>query len=319
MSSRIDNPIFTDWKPETAQLWGQIPLLLRHGLADTGLFTDAALAELIDGYPRDDYALVIPGRQDEPQHARWTEGDIGEATGAQVLEAIRNGFLWLNLRNLPRNDARFAALAERIRAEMEERAGLKIDIFEMTLLITSPGAQTYYHCDVPGQSLWHIRGRKRVWLYPATEAFMPAPLLEEVIMQIREEEIPYHAWYDDYAQVVDMEPGMMTHWPQYGPHRVTNLDGLNVSITTEHWTEELARAYKVRYANGLLRRAGFTPKSTATSGIGYHAKAALQSVWRRTRAARLHQWARHIEFRLDPEHPGRVVEIEPYDLKPRAI
>ncbi len=308
--------ILMDWKPHHARLWGRHPLLLRHSLHEHPLFSDEALADLIDGYPRRDYSLVIPGRQDEGQHARWREGDFGDLSGHEVLSAIREGFLWLNLRNLPRHHDGYARLAEEIRGELEERAGERIRAFEMTLLITSPGAQTYYHLDVPGQSLWHIRGHKRAYIYPVKPPFLKPDDLERVVMQLQEEDIAYEEWFDDHALVVDMEPGMMAHWEHFAPHRVENTRGLNVSITTEHWTERLAREYQVIYANGILRRLGLTPRGTATRGAAAMLKVALQAAWRRAGMERKLSWRRRIEFALESANPVRVRDITPFELNP---
>ncbi len=310
--------IFNNWQPEHSRLWGQIPVVQPHNLHKSPLFTDEALAELIEHYPRADYSLVIPGRRDQDHHHKWREGDIGEASGAEVLKAIKEGFLWINLRNLPKNSEKFKQLGEQLFDEMQANVpGLHVKNSEITLLITSPGAQTYYHCDVPGQSLWHIRGRKKAYIYPAINPFMPDETLEQVIMQETEEEIPFEPWFDDHALVVDMEPGMMAHWPQFAPHRVENYDSLNISITTEHWTSEIERNYKVRYANGLLRRKlNIAPKSTATTGMSYLSKAVLQSLWRRSGLAKKHIWCREIDFKLDPADPHKMLDITPFTLNP---
>ncbi len=309
--------IFDNWKPEHSRLWGQIPVIQQHNLHKSPLFTDEGLAELIENYPRADYSLVIPGRQDQDHHHKWREGDIGDATGAEVLRAIKEGFLWINLRNLPKNSARFKELADQLFEEMQVNVpDLKVKNSEMTMLITSPGAQTYYHCDVPGQSLWHIRGRKKAYIYPPVAPFMPDDTLDKVIMQETEEEVPFEQWFDDHALVADMEPGMMAHWPQFAPHRVENYDSLCVSITTEHWTSEIERIYKVRFANALLRKFGFAPKSNSTAGMNYLSKAILQSIWRRSGLAKKHIWARKIEFKLDPADPHNMLDITPFTLSP---
>jgi hypothetical protein len=310
--------VFKDWKPQHSEVWGKHLVAQDHRLHERDLFTDEAIADLIENYPRNDYSLVMPGRQDQPQHALWREGDMGKATGAETLQAINDGFLWINLRNLPKVDRRFKELAEEIYDEMQANVpGLKVKHSELTLLITSPRAQTYYHCDVPGQSLWQIRGVKKVFLYPAVTPFMPEELLERVILQDTEEDIEFKPLFEVYAESLDLHPGTMLHWPQYAPHRVENKDMLNISITTEHWTSELERSYKVRYANGLLRhRFGLNPQSTDTAGPGYLAKAILQSVWRRSGLAKRSVWSRKIDFRLDPGLPGKVSDITPFTLNP---
>ncbi|WDR01743.1 hypothetical protein PSQ19_13475 [Devosia algicola] len=85
--------------------------------------------------------------------------------------------------------------------------------------------------------------------------------------------MPYEPWYDDYAEVHMLEAGKMLHWPLNGPHRVVNENMLNVSFTTEHWTDELRKHYAVNYANGFMRgRTGFNKLSQQTTGLSYYAK-----------------------------------------------
>jgi hypothetical protein len=75
----------------------------------------------------------------------------------------------------------------------------------------------------------------------------------------------------------------MMHWPLYTPHRVENLDCLNISMTTGYWTENIRRRRMVNPANGIPRsKLVVRPRSTATSGAGFWAKAALQAGVRRS-------------------------------------
>ena len=141
----MTQPIFENWQPEHSKLWGQIPVVQRHNLHKSPLFTDEGLAELIENYPRADYSLVIPGRQDQDHHHKWREGDIGDATGADVLKAIRDGFLWINLRNLPKNSVAFKELADHLFDEMQANVpDLKIKNSDITLLITSRSPDLFF-------------------------------------------------------------------------------------------------------------------------------------------------------------------------------
>jgi hypothetical protein len=97
---------------------------------------------------------------------------------------------------------------------------------------------------------------------------------------------------------------------------VENVEGLNVSITTEHWTDQLAREYQVIYANGILRSLGFTPRSTATAGLSAMAKVALQAAWRRAGLEKKLSWRRRIEFALESADPVRLRDIPPFELNP---
>jgi hypothetical protein len=104
----------------------------------------------------------------------------------------------------------------------------------------------------------------------------------------------------------------MLHWPLNAPHRVENLDCLNVSMTTEYWTEEIRRSQMINMANGILRyKAGLHPKSRATEGVGFWAKAALQAGVKRAGLLKKERKARRpIEFKLDPARPGAIIDFQ---------
>jgi len=51
-----------------------------------------------------------------------------------------------------------------------------------------------------------------------------------------DDDLPYRPELDQHATPYDLDPGDMLTWPQNTPHRVDNLEGLNVSLTTEHYT-----------------------------------------------------------------------------------
>ncbi len=305
--------IFTDWKPEHGQLWGQVPLLLKHSLADNPLFSDAALAELIEAYPREHYDLCRMGEVGSNRRY-WREGEIGDASGADVMAAVRDGRMWINLRRTMDVDARYRRLLDEIFAELAGRVpGFDTFKHNFGILISSPKAQVYYHADVPGQSLWQIRGVKKVTVYPNIEALLSRADFEEIVLGTTEEEIRYESWFDDYAQVYDLQPGEMLNWPLNCPHKVENHDVVNISVTTEHWTEAVKRNYAVNYANGVLRhRFGITPASTATTGIGYYAKLALAGAWKYGGLQKAHQFKRMVDFKVNPKAADFMTDIPAY-------
>ena len=53
---------------------------------------------------------------------------------------------------------------------------------KMTVLISSPDIQVYYHCDVPGQTLWQVRGNKTVSVYPNRAPFLEQAALERIVL-----------------------------------------------------------------------------------------------------------------------------------------
>ena len=158
--------ILADSKPHHVSLFGEHILHLKHRLAEFGLFSDAALARLIEKTPRAHcYVNTMDKRSHNPRSRR--EGAIDGLSGAEALEAVRSGNIWINIHKLGETDPAYADLLDGIFAEFESRVpGLKTYRRSMTLLISSPKVQVYYHCDVPGQMLWQMRGTKRVFVYP---------------------------------------------------------------------------------------------------------------------------------------------------------
>lgn len=305
--------VFPNWTPENTANWNKAPIRLLHKLHTTDLFTDEALAALIDRYPAGGYGLVHTGGQSERK--RWREGRIDGVPGAKVIETIASGGkgpMWLNLRHVTDHEPAYKALLDQMFAELDEHVGpLGVIRRSMGILISSPGARVYYHADMPGQALAQIRGRKRVFVYPAEPPYLTPEGLETIALNGLELDINYEPSFDDHATVLDIEPGDMLHWPLNAPHRVDNHDCLNVSITVEYLTPEIRRHQIVTAANGIMRRQlGMSPRSSATSGPAYWAKAVLNAGVRRsgllaTTAAK----RRPVTFALDASAPGGIRDL----------
>jgi hypothetical protein len=307
----MTNPIFTSWKPEHTASWAAEPLCLQHRLSSDPLFSREALAELIDGYPRQHYSLVEMGPQGSNRRL-WREGDIGGLRGTEVIEAISKGRMWLNMRNVSAVDKRYRDVLDQIFEEVRSHVpGYETYNRTSGILISSPNAQVYYHMDLPGQSLWQLHGKKRVYVYPAKAPYLTPEQLEKIALYEVEVDVPYDPAYDTGAKVFEIGPGEMLHWPLNAPHRVENFDCLNVSMTTEYWTENIRRAQMVNVANGLMReKMKLAPKSRTTSGPGFWVKAALQAGVRRSGMLKKARKAkRPIEFTLDKAQPGRVIDL----------
>jgi hypothetical protein len=300
-------------------LWGRHTVKLRHTLSDRALFSDAAIAELIDTV--DPAHLKIETMPDDGYDVRaWSSVDRTGFSGAQVLAAVRAGRIWIELKALEEIDARYAEVLDSLYGELEaamSSPGARFKTFKrkLNLLVSSPGARVFYHFDVPGQSLVQLRGRKRIWLYPPTPPFLPAENVENTVRSVATEGLDYQDWFDQYAQVIDLAPGDLLHWALNGPHRVANHDELSVSLTTEHWTAQVRRAYAMNYGNGILRSlTGWRPRSRATNGAAFWAKAALTAAWRASgmQAKQSYRWIPG--YRIDPDAPNCVRPIDRADI-----
>ncbi|MBO6673695.1 MAG: cupin-like domain-containing protein [Rhizobiales bacterium] len=307
--------IFKEFTEQDKAVWGGHTVKLNHTLHEHALFSNEALMALVDAFPRSHYNLNTMAEPGAPK-AFWREGEKGDASGAEVFEAIEKGRMWINLRRVMEVDDRYAALLDEMFDEMQQY----IPDFEtfkrnMGILVSSPGAQVYYHCDIPGQSLWQVRGRKKVYLYPNSAPFLPEPEMEKVILGETEEEINYEPWFDDYAQVIELAPGEMLHWPLNAPHRVENLDMLNISITTEHFTADVRTQYAVRYANGILRsRFGLQNLSPRIDGPMVYPKMALAAAFKFGGLQKARAMKRMVDFRITKDAPEGIVDIPAYAL-----
>jgi len=302
--------VLGSFDPKHAALWGQQPLKLEHNLHQSPLFSREALAELIERYPREHYSLVHMGAQHERR--LWREGEISGLTGQEVMDAITIGRMWLNMRNVAEVDSRYKDLLDRLFDELAGQIpGFQTFNQHLGILVSSPRAQVYYHADLPGQSLWQVVGRKRIFVYPKTTPFLAPEHLEGIALNGVEIDMPYADWYDEHALVFDLEPGQWLHWPLNAPHRVENLDSLNVSVTIEYWTDEIRRLHMVNVANGILRqKLGMTPRGRIINGPGFWTKAVLQKVARQSGWLKRKRSARRpVDFRLDRLNPGNIVDL----------
>jgi hypothetical protein len=301
--------------------FGSKPLVATHNLQQSELFTDEALCELLDTYPRQYvHALTMgsdPARSDENRLA--VHDDL---CGAALLRAVKNGRLWLNIKHVDRVDARYRKLIEQLYAHLRTyRPDFFPDVTQGTLLISSPHAQAYYHVDGPASVLWHIRGRKRVWVYPALDVrYAAREALEDIFAGVRHEYLPFDHSFDDGAKVYDLEPGQWIAWEQNAPHRVTNLDSVNVSLSTEHFTIKSRRRARVYVANRFFRQQ-FGLRNLAADATGSVAmlKTVLHRVARKVGLDRV-EYKRHTpRLRVDPDSPLGVAPLDPITVAAQAF
>jgi hypothetical protein len=310
----VPETIFRNWTDELSRDWGKKPLRIDHSLSQNELFSKDALAELIQRYPIEHYSLMRTSSRGEEKKI-WRRGEVGGLSGHEVMAQIASGGLWLQLRELKLVDKRYYDLLMSIYGEVEQRVpGFDSFSHEMGVLISSPNAKAHYHADLPGQALWQIMGRKRVYIYPAEEPYLPQEELEKIALTGLESALRYDPEFDRHALVLDLEPGQMLTWELNAPHRVENHDELSVSMTTEHWTEQIRREQMLTVANGILRKHfGVSPKRNATEGAGFWAKAVLQAGWRRSPWYKREQRKMlPVDFRLAPGTTTNIVDIPAY-------
>lgn len=300
-----------DWTDKDAAAWSPsqdgLPHRAHHHLAETGLFEDDALIALLDTVPRESVHPYTMGHDPEAT-SQWQRGKVSTLPGAELLEAVRNGQLWLNVVRIHDHDSKMRELVTALYGQITEQTpGFDITDVSATLLISSPTAQVYYHADNQPNALWHVRGRKRVYVYPAGDPFLSTRHLEQIVSGDSDEQLPYQKGFDDSATILELDSGQVGWWPQNRPHRVENVSGLNVSLSTEYRTVESTRREHVwtanHYARALTRRQGW---STNENGLAPAAKVTLMRGGRKLVGRRTTHAGPAPTFEIDPSAPQGV-------------
>ena len=222
------------WSEADYAAFGRQTQLFSHEYHRLLLFETSELIALLDHYPRENLQAFTMGA-DPTARNEWQSVDIAQATtGEDMWKAVEKGRLWLNVISLEQVSAEFSELVKGMYAHLGDRAPHlgNLTASYTTLLISSPGAQVYYHLDESPNMLWHIRGQKRLWVYPAMDLeIVPQDFLEEIYTGEISEFLPYQPEFDHRAESSLLTPGKVVSWPHNAPHRIENLD-MNVSLTT---------------------------------------------------------------------------------------
>jgi hypothetical protein len=318
----MSRSLLADWTAAQYQALEKEVLLAPHRLHESGLFDDDNLIRMLDRHPLRDLGINTMG----PTAARfeWREGSRNGVPSDVLLQLVRRGRLWINLRNVMLHHPEHRDAIHAMYDDLEAKSlGFKADQRSANLLISSPGALVHYHLDAPVNMLWHLRGVKRVWVYPLTERFVSQENLEGICAGALVEDLPFDPAFDEAAQVFDVQPGQMLTWPQNTPHRVTNLEGMNVSLSTEHKNPRALRQVNVHLANRFLRgKLGLPCRSMSVDGPAAYAKQFLIRLVRRygkLRRMPVMMGNKYpVTFRVDPDAPQGFTLLDQVPATERA-
>ncbi len=302
----------TEWTRTHRENFRKAPVLWRHRVHESPLFTDDRLIDLIEKHPRDlaDFCTMNDGADDM---SSWRGGDPGNHSGAELLAAVRSGRLWINLRKTFNIYDEYAALLKAMIGELKALNDGFAPVKVMGgLLISSPTAGVPYHIDRSDVLLWHLRGHKRVWVYPIDDETMPEHEVEEILLHEHNDDVPYNKAMDRKAVIYDLEPGMAATWPLHAPHRVLNQGDLNVSITVEYSPFSTIMQNGAQITNGILRRRlGLDPRIEEQGFASRFVRFAASRVLRKmnlVKARAAHEGG--YLFKVDPHAETAVRELE---------
>jgi len=267
MDNNLQNSF--NWSAEDYKNFSRENQLLEHDYHKSDLFSEEALVDLLDNYPRTWLQCYTMGTNPE-NHNEWTPVHIADRSGNEIMQALKKGRIWINAVHIDKYSKDYGDLIARMYQKISKNCPHIHNLRNAfnALLISSPGIQVYYHMDTDPNMLWHIRGIKKVWVYPAKdERFTPHDYIEEIIAHERHENMPYERWFDEHAFAVELKEGQAVSWPQHSPHRVENVT-VNVSLTSSYESRESRRLVGVHGANyHFLRKLGIINRPVNTEGL----------------------------------------------------
>jgi hypothetical protein len=259
--------LLPELSPDQRRRAGAEIVKFRHRLEETGLFTDPALARLIDETPRE-MLTVCTMREDPPADETWIAGEAGDLSGAELVAAARTGQLWISPRSAMTRHPLYARVFARLMDEFSAETGIRVLSADAAVLVSSPRMGIFFHVDPAETMLMHVRGHKTLHVYPPTAETVTEQALEAILLKETLSDLPYSPALEAQAAHVALEPGEALYWPLHAPHRVTNSDDLNVSVSVEFSSPRSRLENGVFYTNGVLRRRlGLAPRSRGTAKL----------------------------------------------------
>lgn len=271
--NNVDLPVLREWTSAQQKNFGRDICLAPHDMASTGLFEDQALADLIDQYPRSRLQCFTMGNDIE-RFDELRPVDTAGVKGRDILEAVKIGRLWFKLQRIDQWDG-YRQMMAKAYGELTERCPWFRPLeYRAVMLLSSPNAVVYFHADANPNMLYHIRGKKNVWLYPdGHKTLINQATMEDIYENHQDEEVPYSLDWEKHAKLVELNAGYVLAWPQNTPHRVTAVGDFNVSISTFYLTAESLRRSYIYGANRILReRFNLQRRSLDESGLSANLK-----------------------------------------------
>ncbi len=303
--------ILADWTFDHSEKFQKDTFMVNHNLLSTGLFSDEALIDLLNRHPRDH--LDVCTHSDHPVYQyKFRTGDVRDVKGETILEAVKAGSIWINMRKAMNIHPEYKAVLDEMYGEIAQNTGKKPYNANGGILISSPIAKVPMHFDATETILWHIRGTKRIFFYPNTTDFLADEDYETYMFRRSEDYLPYQDSMKEAATVYDLHEGDMVTWPLNTPHHVENLTYC-ISVTTEYSTFESSVKNAGMYTNAVLRhKLGLNPNWQRASKPQKYIKAGAGLVLRKIGVLDTLDVTDVVDFKLDKSLPGYIRDIEPF-------
>ena len=308
-----DRSMLTDWTDVKSASFQKEIMSFGHNLGETGLFTDEALISLLESHPSEKMDVCTMGAPDHPMYPnKFRTGDFRDVPGKTLLDAAKAGRVWINLREAMNVHQEYKDVLDQMYGELSKNTGNRPLKPRGGILISSPVARVPYHFDKTETILWHVRGKKRIYLYPLTQKFISDKAYESIVSNDLEDDLPYDKSFDDEAEIIDLVEGRALTWRLNSPHRVDN-QSFCVSVTTEYSTQESGMKNAAMLTNATLRyRLGMNPSYERDGQMKRKMKSFAGRVLRKTNLAPDTTKIDMVTFRVDGKAEGFIVDVEPF-------
>lgn len=278
-------------------------VVIDHNLHHLDIFNDENLAHAIEQHPSDLLDICLKGS--------FIQVDRNGMSGENVLKCVKNGLLWINLRRIESFDNPIGNRIKQMHVESNQLLKRKTYNHVGGLLISSPLSGAGYHFDLTDVTLWHIRGKKDIFIYPAEEPFLMKDGLEKIALGRGVEKIPYELEFDAHAKVFTLLPGHMISWPHLVPHKVENGDCLNVSLSLESVTMASRFRLGSHFFDAYTRKHfDFQVMAHSKIKLVQVAKTFVSIIIKKLGASEHDKELTGYTYKLDMSSPGFLVPIE---------
>jgi hypothetical protein len=279
--------------------YGQAIQKMDHNVLETGLYSDPQLIALLDTHP--ETAMDIYRQSSFQPCAR------GTASGAALLEAVRRGVLWINLRRLETVQSNHGHVVRCMHNAFARHMGVKTSSRMGGLVISSAEARVGYNIAATDMALWHLRGRKRIYLYPNRAPFIRPRHVQNIALQGTGQSVPYKREFETESIAIDLEPGEVICWPHLSPYRVDNLEALNVSLNLESLTGKSRRRMGSYFFDGYVNRVFGTQRAVTQPGpVSGFAKTAASGLIKKAGIVRAQTRPQRPQFKVNLAYPDGV-------------
>lgn len=306
--------MITNWTEEKSKKFQKEVMTFRHQISETGLFTDEALIALLEKHPHEKLDVCTMGPSDHPDFPnKFRTGDFRDVSGQVLIEAAKAGKVWINVRQAMNIHPEYKSVLDKMYGDLAELSGTSVYNPKGGILISSPVARVPYHFDKTETILWHVRGKKVLYLYPMTTEFISDEAHENSITNYIDDDIPYQKYFEEHANVIELEPDQAATWPLNSPHRVDNQT-FCVSVTTEYSTRQSAMKNAAMITNAALRhRFGMNPSYSQDGPLKRQVKSLFGRVINKAGLVPDTTHTDMVTFKVDSNVPGYVVDTEPFE------